>query len=157
MICAAVKTGVSHKQPMKSTGPWCRGCDERHRRAADGSNIFSGKGQENLEGLSRMLGNLHHLQESTNSMNSTHRINSMKGVERLISQQWPKLKKRAQTENNLEELIAILEEIDDLLSNLEMRIAVGNRNVPSRANAVSTAGFSVCHVLPDDSEGEFDE
>lgn len=120
--------------------------------------IFFGQGPgKRLEGLSRMLGNLLHLQESTNSMKSTHRINSTKGVERLISQRWPKLKKRAQTENNLEELIAILEEIDDLLSNLEMRIAVRNRNVPSRANAVSTADFSVCHVLPDDSEGEFDE
>jgi len=92
--------------------------------------------------------------KNTNSMNS---INSMKGVERLISQRWPKLKKRAQTENNLEDLIAVLEEIDDLLSNLEMRIAVGNGNVPSRANTVSTAPFSVFHVLPDDSEGEFDE
>ncbi|HXM68855.1 MAG TPA: hypothetical protein VN911_19155 [Candidatus Acidoferrum sp.] len=94
---------------------------------------------------------------NTNSMNSMKSMNSTKGVERLISQRWPKLKKRAQTENNLEELIAVLEEIDDLLSNLEMRIAVGNRKVPSRATAVSTAAFSVCHVLPDDSEGQFDE
>ncbi|MGO8984301.1 MAG: prepilin peptidase, partial [Terriglobales bacterium] len=35
-------------------------------------------------------------------------MNSKKGVERLISQRWPILKKRAQNENNPEKLIAIL-------------------------------------------------
>jgi hypothetical protein len=44
----------------------------------------------------------------------------------LMSEQWPKLKKRAQHQRNPEKLIAILEEIDDLLFNLEMRIAAQN-------------------------------
>lgn len=79
-------------------------------------------------------------------------MNSMKGVERLISQRWPKLKRRAQNENNPEKLIAILEEIDDLLSNLEMRIASQNRNMLARANAGSTSASFVCQIPPGDSE-----
>lgn len=44
-------------------------------------------------------------------------------LERLLTGRWPKLKKRAQHEENPEKLIAILEEIDDLLFSVEMRIA----------------------------------
>jgi hypothetical protein len=43
-------------------------------------------------------------------------------VERLISEQWPKIRKRAQNENDLDRLTAIVEDIDDLLSILEMRV-----------------------------------
>ena len=61
-------------------------------------------------------------------------MNNMKGVEHLISQQWTKLKRKSQNENNPAKLITILEEIDDLLSTLEMRIA-SDQNAPSRENA----------------------
>ncbi|MFZ0199476.1 MAG: hypothetical protein WAL05_09830 [Candidatus Sulfotelmatobacter sp.] len=44
-------------------------------------------------------------------------------LELPISQRWPKLKKRAQRETNPEKLILLLEEIEDLLFNLEMRLA----------------------------------
>jgi len=48
-------------------------------------------------------------------------------LEQLMSERWPKLKKRAQHEKNCEKLIAILEEIDDLLFMVEMRIAQSGR------------------------------
>ena len=47
-------------------------------------------------------------------------MKNKQSLERLISERWPKLKKRAQIENNPEKIVAILEEIDDLLFNLEM-------------------------------------
>lgn len=53
-------------------------------------------------------------------------------LERLMSQRWPKLKKRAQHETNPEKLIAILEEIDDLLFSVEMRIAAQNGRPQTR-------------------------
>jgi hypothetical protein len=46
-----------------------------------------------------------------------------RSVERLISERWPQLKKRAENETLPEKLIAILDEIDDLLFCVEMRIA----------------------------------
>jgi hypothetical protein len=53
-------------------------------------------------------------------------------LERLMSQRWPKLKQRAQHETNSEKLIAILEEIDDLLFSVEMRIAAQNGRPQTR-------------------------
>ena len=47
-------------------------------------------------------------------------------MEHLVLEQWPKLKKKAQGETDPERLIAILEEIDDLLFNMEMTIAALN-------------------------------
>jgi hypothetical protein len=44
-------------------------------------------------------------------------------LDELISEQWPKLKKKAHHEKDTERLMAILEEIDDLLFKVEMRIA----------------------------------
>ena len=44
-------------------------------------------------------------------------------VDRLISQRWPELKKWAEQETDQEALIALIEEIDDLLALLERRIA----------------------------------
>jgi len=44
-------------------------------------------------------------------------------LDQLISKRWPKLKERAQNERNPERLIKILGEIDDLLFNVEMRMA----------------------------------
>ena len=77
----------------------------------------------------------------------------VKGIERLISERWPKLKFRAETEKNPEKLIAILEEIDDLLFNLEMRIASQNE-MRSRGNAESQSDCheSISDVPPGDSE-----
>jgi len=63
------------------------------------------------------------------------------GIDQLISRQWPELRKRAhhnvyrhgfefaqsQNEENPDKLIAILEEIDDLLFIIEMRIAGRSR------------------------------
>ena len=76
-------------------------------------------------------------------------------LERLLTGRWPKLKKRAQHEENPEKLIAILEEIDDLLFTVEMRIAAQSGRTSSRS-----VGDSRSHrlefgaVLSDDSETE---
>lgn len=62
-----------------------------------------------------------------------------KGVERLISERWPKLKERAQNEDDPEKLIPILEEVEDLLLNLEIRFGAeannGSMHVSARAEA----------------------
>jgi hypothetical protein len=62
-------------------------------------------------------------------------MNSKSEVDNLISQRWPKLKGRAQREKNPQKLIAILEEIDDLLFNVEMRIAAQSGQADSRNKA----------------------
>jgi hypothetical protein len=79
-------------------------------------------------------------------------MNNQKGAERLISQRWPKLKKRAQNENNPEKLIAILEEIDDLLSNLEMRIASQNRSMRSGTDTIPESASFAFDLPSGDSE-----
>lgn len=56
-------------------------------------------------------------QETGISMKRTEKM------ERLISERWPKLKRKAQHEIDPEKLIPIIEEIDDLLFMLEMRFA----------------------------------
>jgi len=53
-------------------------------------------------------------------------------IEKLITERWPKLKIKAQNEENPEKIIAILEEIDDLLFKVEMRIAAQNGGTQSR-------------------------
>ncbi len=58
-------------------------------------------------------------------------------LERLMLERWPKLKKRAQSEENPEKLIAILEEIDDLLFQVEMRVAARSAGTHSRDYAGS--------------------
>ena len=83
-------------------------------------------------------------------------MNSKERVERLISEQWPKLKKKAQNETDLERLIAVLEEIDDLLFSLEMTIAAQDRNTHSRADADSrrVSNESFCGIPRGDPEIE---
>ncbi len=49
-------------------------------------------------------------------------MNNQKRMEKLVSE-WPGLKKRAQNEDDPENLIAIIEEIDELLCVLEVRMA----------------------------------
>jgi len=49
-----------------------------------------------------------------------------------MSERWPQLKKRAQNETQPEKLIAVLEEIDELLFSVEMRIAAQSGQTPSR-------------------------
>ena len=80
-------------------------------------------------------------------------MKSEQGLEQLMSEQWPELKKRAQHERNPEKLIALLEEIDDLLFNLEMRIAARSGRAHSRDDTGprSTQRQSIA-VLSDDSE-----
>jgi hypothetical protein len=55
-----------------------------------------------------------------------------KSAEQLMSERWPQLKKRAQNETQPEKLIAVLEEIDELLFSVEMRIAAQSGQTPSR-------------------------
>ena len=64
-------------------------------------------------------------------------MKSKQGLEHLMSERWPKLKKRAQHERNPQKLIAVLEEIDDLLFNLEMRIAAQSGGTASRSDTDS--------------------
>lgn len=47
-----------------------------------------------------------------------------KNMDRLISKSWPELKKKAQSEEDLERLMALLVEIDELVFNLEMKVRV---------------------------------
>jgi hypothetical protein len=56
-----------------------------------------------------------------------------KSTARLMSVRWPRLKKRAQHEARPEKLIAILDEIDDLLFSVEMRIAAQSGLVTRRS------------------------
>jgi len=63
-----------------------------------------------------------------------------------------KLKNKAENEKNPEKLIAILEEMDDLLFNLEMRIAAQNESMHSRTNSahdpIATISFpTFCQVI----------
>lgn len=74
-------------------------------------------------------------------------------LERLMSERWPKLRKRAQHENNPEKLIAILEEIDDLLFIVEMRIAAQSGQTHSRDDTDSRSDRLESDAAPtDDSE-----
>jgi hypothetical protein len=47
---------------------------------------------------------------------------------RLISEEWPTLKKRAENETNVEKLIAVVNEIDDFLLRLEARVATSDKD-----------------------------
>jgi hypothetical protein len=64
-------------------------------------------------------------------------MTNTKDFDRLIEKRWPTLKKRAQNERNAGKLITILEEIEDQLFLLEMRIAVHNGSTPARGAAAS--------------------
>lgn len=63
-------------------------------------------------------------------------MRSRKIVDRLISEKWPELKKRAEQETDHEALIHLLEEIDDLLVHLEQRIAAIDKDMGQDAKAV---------------------
>ena len=75
-------------------------------------------------------------------------------MEHLVLEQWPKLKKKAQGETDPERLIAILEEIDDLLFNMEMTIAALNgRTGPGGGEGSrATSHKSFFGAPPGDSE-----
>ena len=64
-------------------------------------------------------------------------MKNVKELEHLVLTRWPKLKQSARNENNPEKLISILEEIDDLLFALEMRIAGQGGKMQSRGGADS--------------------
>ena len=80
------------------------------------------------------------------------RMTHTEGIDQLICRKWPELKKRAQNEETSDKLIAILEEIDDLLFTIEMRIAGQSR--PMRATETDTRSFQreLSIVPSDDSE-----
>jgi hypothetical protein len=67
-------------------------------------------------------------------------MRSKRGLEQLISERWPKLKKRAQRQRNPEKLISVLEEIDDLLCNIEMKVAAPVGRTDSRDDMGATSG-----------------
>lgn len=80
-------------------------------------------------------------------------MNNQQALERLMSERWPKLKKRAQREKNPEKLIAILEEIDELLFTVEMRIAARSAGPGSKDSGDSRSDhLESGAVLTDDSE-----
>jgi len=62
-------------------------------------------------------------------------MRSMKIVDRLVSERWPGLKKRAEQETDHEALVELLGEIDDLLVHLEQRIAVIDKDMGQDAKA----------------------
>jgi hypothetical protein len=59
-------------------------------------------------------------------------MKNTQAVEWLVSERWPKLKERAENEKDVEKLIAILEEIDDVLFSVEMRVAAESGRARSR-------------------------
>src|ERR1700685_431935 len=59
-------------------------------------------------------------------------MKNRQAVEWLVSERWPKLKKRAENEKEVEKLIAILEENDDGLFSVEMRVAAESGRARSR-------------------------
>lgn len=80
-------------------------------------------------------------------------MNSTASVDQLISKRWSKLKQKAQNENDPERLISVLEEIDDLLSNLELRIATEKAHARATTNATSDRALAFDRP-PGDSEGD---
>jgi hypothetical protein len=81
-------------------------------------------------------------------------MKNVKEIDRLIEKRWPKLKRRAQNERNPGKLITILEEIEDMLFLLEMRIAAHHGSLPERSAAASRSAprRSVYEPGPGDSE-----
>jgi hypothetical protein len=69
-------------------------------------------------------------------------VRSKRGSEQLIYERWPKLKKRAQRERNLQKLVAVFEEIDDLLFNIEMKVAAEAGRTDSMGDMGSRSGLS---------------
>jgi len=72
------------------------------------------------------------------------------GIDQLISRKWPELKAKAQNEENPDKLMAIVEEIDDLLFLIEMRIACQRR--PIRATETNSRSLQrELSVVPSDN------
>jgi acetoacetate decarboxylase len=66
-----------------------------------------------------------------------------KNIDGLIPTRWPELKKRAQSEQDLEKLMTLLVEIDELLFNVEMRVRVkDDTGFNARAESQSVAQVS---------------
>ena len=66
-----------------------------------------------------------------------------KNIDRLISKRWPALKKKAQSEQDLERLMALLVEIDELVFNVEMKVRVkDDAGFNARAESQSIAQAS---------------
>lgn len=64
-------------------------------------------------------------------------MGSKRELEQLTSERWPQLKKKAQNETDPDKLIAIVEEIDDLLFLLEMRVLTRTLDISSKAKTES--------------------
>jgi len=56
-------------------------------------------------------------------------------LDRLISEEWPNLKQRAENETDVETLITVVREVDEFLLRLEQRVIAGDKN-RLRASAV---------------------
>lgn len=77
----------------------------------------------------------------------------------LISKRWLNLKRRAQSERDPEKLIAILGEVDDLLGDLEKRIAKQDEKLSSRFDAESRSDREECvrAISPENKESGANE
>ena len=77
----------------------------------------------------------------------------------LISKRWLHLKRSAQRERDPEKLIAILGEIEDLLADLEKKIAAADWESSSRSDAESRSDGeeSACAVSLDNKESGANE
>ena len=75
-------------------------------------------------------------EDNVNNEEKASVMKNVKDIDRLIEKRWPKLKRRAQNERNPGKLITILEDIEDLLFLLEMRIAAHHGSRPEREAAV---------------------
>jgi hypothetical protein len=66
-----------------------------------------------------------------------------KHMDRLILIGWPELKKRAQSEQDVEKLMAVLVEIDELLFSLEVKVRIqDDTRFNARAESQSVAQTS---------------
>ncbi|HEY6764522.1 MAG TPA: hypothetical protein VI386_07110 [Candidatus Sulfotelmatobacter sp.] len=79
-------------------------------------------------------------------------METLKGLEWLISERWPKLKKQALAEQDPEKLIALLEEIDNLLFILETRIAGQDGIVRPGRESTSSRQKSIYRTPRGDTE-----
>lgn len=71
-------------------------------------------------------------------------------AEQIMSERWPKLLKRTQNETSPVKLIAILEQLDDLLLKVEMRIAAQFGRTRSKNDTDGTSNCKETGIEPSD-------
>lgn len=131
------------QQDTKSTPPLCSvvtRVTDRLRQAA----YVSRNEEHALARFLEMLG-------ATSPKETVGRMKNTEGIDQLIRRRWPQLKAKVQNEENPDKLIAILEEIDDLLFMIETRIAGQSR--PTSATETNSRSLQrELGIVPSDDQ-----